>query len=268
MKNKTKNTHTKRAYVNQVPVRHGEVTVVTSTNAVATMKHSSRLAVSTQAAGVPVLLVNCGMSDKRFREYFYEVHPPQLTKQELVLHSSVRGNLVGEREAIDQIVSETGTGVLIIAGWEWTADSYRRKQRLISYLRTIAQERDVAIVIYSHVSNSPVAGEIDHGGLGKLALLAMFIVEIEASVVLEDAAPKPPALVVSSLAEDEAMERSAQVLINKINGLRVEVGGESEVRSPMSEVGGINDVISTTGEIYNKINTNLVKSGKNKVLFY
>jgi hypothetical protein len=217
-----KNKHTKRAYVNQVPVRHGEVTVVTSTNAVATMKHSSRLAVATQKAGVPVLLVNCGMSDKRFREYFYETHSPQIKKQELVLHSSVRGNLIGEREAIDQIVEETGTGVLIIAGWEWTSDSYRRKQRLLSYLRALAEERDVAIVIYSHIANAPIAGEIDHGGLGKLSLLAMFVVEIEASKVLEDAAPKPPPLVSQSLEEEEAAERSAQVLINNINGLEGE----------------------------------------------
>lgn len=268
-----KNKYTKRAYVNQVPIRHGEVTVVTSTNATATMKHSSRLACSTQAAGVPVLLINCGMSDKRFREYFYEHHAPQIKKQALLLHSSVRGNLVGEREAIDQLVEETGTGVLIIAGWEWTADSYRRKQRLISYLRGLAEEKDIAIVIYSHIANAPVAGEIDHGGLGKLALLAMFVVEIEVSKELEDSAPKPPPLVSQSLAEEEAMERSAQVLINKINGLGGVDGRSSVVDGREGEMSGDSrsDILVRQGE--STVSTGTDRNvrptkGENKVLFY
>src|SRR5690349_20072792 len=108
-----KHNDTKRAYINHVPVRHGEMTIVTSTNADATMKHASRLAANTQKAGVPVLLVNCGISDKLFKEYFYANHPMQSSnKKELILMSSVRGNLIGEREAIDQIIDETRTGVI------------------------------------------------------------------------------------------------------------------------------------------------------------
>jgi len=84
----------------------------------------------------------------------------------------------------------------------------------------------VAIVIYSHIANSPVAGEIDHGGLGKLALLAMFVVEIEASELMDEQVPKPPALVVRSLEDEAAAERSAQSIINKINGMQ---GSRSDI---------------------------------------
>jgi hypothetical protein len=229
MKHNTKNTNTSRTYINNVPIRHGEVTVVTSDNATATMQHSSRLAKNTQKAGVPVLLINCGMSDKRFREYFYAEHDTPSNKKGVYLMSSVRGDLIGERGDVEQIVFEAGIGVIIIAGWEWTSSSWRRKQRLLFYLRELMAEQDVAIIIYSHVSNAPVAGEIDHGGLGKLSLLAMFIVVLEVSEELETVAPKPPAIVYNTMEEYEAAERSALVLINKINNFE-EV--KAEVQDP------------------------------------
>src|ERR1043165_4466498 len=90
-----------RAYINSVPVRHGEVTIVTSTNAFETMRHSSKLAENTMKAGVPALLINCSVSDKYFKEYFSKHHTTHSGGKELILHSSVRGNLIGEREAID-----------------------------------------------------------------------------------------------------------------------------------------------------------------------
>jgi hypothetical protein len=214
-----KNTND-RAYINRVPVRHGELTIVASHNAESSMKHSAQLAAKTQQSGVPVLLINCAMSDKQFKEHFNKHHAPSVKRPHVVLMSSVRGNLIGEKEAIDQIIEETGTGVIIISGWEWTAASWRRKQRLLFYLRELMEERDVAIVIYSHVHNAPVAKEIDHGGLGKLSLLAMFVVELEASEHLENESPKPPPLVSLSLEEDQAAERSAQLLINKMNRLQ------------------------------------------------
>jgi len=226
------NTH--RSYINSIPLRHGEVTVVTSGNAVRTMQHCTRLASDAQKTGLPVLLVNCGMSDARFKEYYYEHYDPCVKKPELVLKSSVRGNLIGEREAIDQIVEEANIKVIVIAGWEWASSSWRRKQRLLFYLRELMEEKNIVVVIYSHVSNAPVAGEIDHGGLGKLSLLAMFIVEIEASEELEEVVPKPLPIVVQTVEELQAAERSAQLLARKINNLGE---GKSEVRSPMSEVG-------------------------------
>ena len=216
---KKTNEKAQRAYINNVPIRHGELTIVTSNNADDSMKHSSRLAANTQKAGVPVLLLNCAISDKLFKEYFHKAHEHCPGRKELIAKSCTRGDLIGEREAIDQIIEETGTGVIIIAGWEWASSSWRRKQRLLFYLRQLMEERDVAIVIYSHVHHAPVPREIDHCGLGKLSLLALFVVELEASSQLEKQVPKPPPIVYHSYEEYEAAERSAQLLINKINGL-------------------------------------------------
>ena len=160
------------------------------------------------------------MSDKRFKEYFYDHHDITGKKNRLVLHSSVRGDLIGEREAIDQIVTETAASVIIIAGWEWTSSSWRRKQRLLFYLRELMEDRDVAIIIYSHTANAPVAGEIDHGGIGKLSLLAMFIIELNTAEELEKQVPQAPAVCYETYEEYLEAERSAQLMINKINGLQ------------------------------------------------
>ena len=224
---KMTNLDMKRAYINNVPLRHGEVTIITSDNAMATMQHSSRLAESIKNAGSPTLLINCGMSDKRFKEYFYENHDAAVKNHEIVLYSSIRGDLIGEREAIDQIVVEAGIGVVIIAGWEWTSSSWRRRQRLLFYLRELMEDRDVAIIIYSHTANAPVAGEIDHGGVGKLALLAMFVIELNTVEELEKQVPIAPSVCYRTYEEYLEAERSAQVMLSKINGLQ---GEEGELR--------------------------------------
>src|SRR6185295_15294029 len=96
-------TNKRRSYINNVPVREGEISIVTSRSAVETMKHSSRLGADMQKAGMPVLLLNCGMSDARFKEYFFE-HHKYPTSPHIVLKSSVRGDLVGDRESINQII--------------------------------------------------------------------------------------------------------------------------------------------------------------------
>ena len=227
---KSKSTIPARTYspfINNIPIRHGEITVITSRNAVASMKHSSRLASDTKKTGLGTLLINCSMSNNRFQEFFLEHYDPCVKKPELVIHSSVQGNLIGEREAIDQIITQAKISVIIIAGWEWTSSSWRRKERLFFYLRELMAEYNIAIVIYSHVFNSPVAGEIDRAGLGKLSLLAMFVVELGASEVLEEIIRKPPPIVINTVEEEREAERSARLLINKINGLGGE-GGSSE----------------------------------------
>ena len=59
----------KNSYLNNVPVTHGEVTVVISDNAESLMKHSCKLANSASDAGIGTMLINCGMSERRFRKH-------------------------------------------------------------------------------------------------------------------------------------------------------------------------------------------------------
>jgi hypothetical protein len=64
----------KPQYVNNVPFLDGELTIVTSDHAEASMRHSSRLANSFRKAGLNVLVINCGMSDRRFRSHYYDAY--------------------------------------------------------------------------------------------------------------------------------------------------------------------------------------------------
>jgi len=211
---------------------HGEITIVKSDHAEKLMKGSHELAAEIQRVGMGVLLINCGMSDRRFREYSEPAKlkakseklkrgkkNPSAEKVHLIIHSSVRGDLAGERDAIAQKVRECRIGVVIIAGWEWASSSWRRKERLIFNLRELMADEDVAVVIYTQSPTKPVLGTYDRGGIGKLAMIAIACVDHQASVILEAEVPKPPPIVIT---EQEALEaeRSAQLFINKINGLQ------------------------------------------------
>ena len=250
----------KKTYINQIPLAHGELTVIVSDHAEKVMRHSCKLAKSVKEAGVSALLINCGMSDARFREhsgYPEEANPAA----HLVIKSSIRGDLIGERVEIDQIISECNIRVLIIAGWEWAASGFRRKERLLFYLREIMKEYGIAVICYTQRAAKPVAGKYDRGGIGKLSMLAIAIFRDDISDTLEKAVPKPPPLVIHSDDEMLEAERSAQLLAREINNF------QSEVASPRSEVGEEKGVISTVGEIYNKINPNSEGKGRKKVLF-
>lgn len=234
-----------RAYVNHVPLRDGEVTIVTSVSAEASMVHSCRLGADMQKAGVPTLILNCAISDKRFREYFAKNHKWSNNNPKLMFKSSSRGNLAADAEDITQIIAEGRIGTVVVLGWEWTSSSWRRKQRLLHYLREIMDIYGVAVVVYSHCYNSPKPGHVDKGGLGKLALLAMFVVGIEASEDLEESCPKPPPLVYTDLAERQAAERSAQLLMSKINGLE----GSGEQLGITNDELGIEDSNRTDAKV-------------------
>jgi hypothetical protein len=209
----------KASYINSIPFRHGEITVVTSDHAEATMQHSARLANSVKETGLNVLAINCGMSDRRFREHFYQAHGREAFKEpRCIIKSSVCGNLIGEREAIDQIVDEAKIAVVIISGWEFASSTSRRRQRLLFYLRELMERENVAIIIYSHIANDPVAGMIDHGGLGKLSLLAYAIAEIDSSKILDDEIRKPAPLVATMA---ELREMGADIGISVTPGFRV-----------------------------------------------
>jgi hypothetical protein len=155
-------------------------------------------------------------------DHFIENHDVTLGFPHLILKSSIRGDLINEGEEIRQALAEGVIRVVILAGWEWASNSWRKKQRLLYFLREIMEDYNVAVIIYSSKYNSPEAGKIDRGGLGDLAYLSMFVVAIDCSEQLEKDLPKPPILVVRDEEELEAMERSAQLLLSKVNELQGE----------------------------------------------
>lgn len=209
----------KTTYINNIPIAHGEITIVMSDHAEKVMRHSCTLAHSVKTAGVNVLLINCGLSEKRFRDhsgYPEECNP----KTHFIIRSSIKGDLVGEGVELDQLIGQCKIGVVIIAGWEWASSSWRRKEKLIFFLRELMAEQNVAVIIYSQAPTKPVIGKYDRGGVGKLAMLAIAIVRDDMSTELERSIVKPPPLVVHSAEELREAERSAQLLVNKINDFR------------------------------------------------
>jgi len=222
-----------KPYVNNIPLSHGEVTVIMSKNAAIMSKHAWELAANIQKTRVGVLLINCGVSKRKFNGYENSTKPtpntlkPKQGEGYMVVHSSIRGDLAGERDAIAMKVRECRIGVVIICGWEWASSSYRRKQRLLFNMRELMDDEDVAIIIYSQARTEPIAGEYDRGGIGWLAMLADVIVRLEASEDLKKVVSKPPPLVYSSEEELRQAEKSAQLMMNKINGLQ----GEKQVLS-------------------------------------
>jgi hypothetical protein len=232
----------KAAYVKNIPMAHGEISLVTSKNAEHMTRHACKLAEQVNQSGMNVMLINCGMSENRFFEFAHEETsaanekgPKSDSHVPLILHSSVRGNLIGESEGISQKIAECKIGVVIISGWEWASNSYRRKERLLYYLRELITDKNIAIVVYAITSTKPTVGEYDRGGVGRLALLVFAIAEQSASEFLDDVVPKPPPVVITK-EEERAAERSAQLLINKINEIeRVnqDIPVQSESRPPI-----------------------------------
>jgi hypothetical protein len=206
-------------YINNIPVLNGELTVVTSDHATATMRHASQLAFDAKGLGLNVLIINCGMSDKRFRGHIHEKFGEQVYHaNRMVIHTSVCGDLVGERDALDNIIYQANISTIILCGWEFASSTPRRKERLMFYLRELMANNNVSVTVYCHTAIAPVAGKIDRGGIGKLSLMAFQICEVDSSKQLEPILQRPKAIVATGQDIDEATE-SVRLLLNKVNAL-------------------------------------------------
>jgi hypothetical protein len=226
----------KATKIKNIPISCREISVVTSENTDTAMRHSCKFAESAQKEGLNVLIINCGVSPTRFRDHAprsttffhydndedeYTLTPNSSRKPgqaELVTLDSVRGNLIGQEKAIKHIVGQCRMQVIVIAGWEWSSSSWRRRERLLYLLRELAAEQAVAFVIYAQTATNPVVGENDRGGIGKLASLAFAITDIRGAELAGALVPPAPPLLMS-VADWREAERSAQLLINKINGI-------------------------------------------------
>ncbi len=222
----------KTVYIKNIPVAHGEISVVLADDAEKLMRHSCQVGEQIKRAGLGVLLINCGMSDRRFRNHAREAttalegqpfeHMPYATgtdaPKEMLIHSSVAGDLIGEMDLLSGLVAQCAIGVVIIAGWEWTSSGYRRKERLLYAIREMMRKYDVAVVIYASAKTNSQPGKCDRGGIGRLAMLAVSILNLDAADMLESVSPKPLPIVATKKDWEDA-ERSAQLLGSKINEL-------------------------------------------------
>jgi hypothetical protein len=224
--------------IKNIPISSREISVVTSENTDTAMRHSCKFAESAHGEGLNVLIINCGVSPTRFRDhapkattfFHYDndddefVLTPNSSRKpgqpELVTFDSVRGNLIAQEQSVKYIVDACRIQVVVIVGWEWSSSSWRRRERLLYLLRELAADKSVAFVVYAQTTTKPVAGENDRGGIGKLASIAFAINDLKGTELSGALDPAPPPLLLSVSDWVEA-ERSAQLLINKINGITV-----------------------------------------------
>lgn len=206
------------SYLLNVPMHNGELTVIKNSHAEDAMHHSIRLAREANESGLGVLIINCGMTDRRFRENFNEVCAEREQDPRLILHTATRGNLVGDRDELEPIVARAMIGLVIIVGWEWTSDSYKRSRRLYTFLWDLLDFHKTTVVVYANSNHEIQAGKFDQRGLGKLTLMAVAACEVNSVEKLERVAPKPKPHIVSE-GELKFAEQGVAELVRKINRL-------------------------------------------------
>jgi hypothetical protein len=252
----------KTTKIKNIPVASRELSVVVSQNVDIAMRHSCSFAGDIHKREQNVLLINCGVSPQRFQEYapkqttFYSfdgeegeaVFTPNKRipnpKSQMVTLNSVRGNLAGQSASIREIVEQCRIGFIVICGWEWSSSSWRRKEKLLYFLREIMAELGVAVVVYAQTTTNPTVGEVDKGGIGKLAVIAFAITDLRGAELSSEIAPSIPPLVVSNDEWFEA-ERSARLLASKINGIEL----------PMNDLANYPTVDEELHEEYNPVFT-------------
>jgi hypothetical protein len=218
--------------INNIKIAQGEVSVVMSDLSADIVRHSCQTAKVLRDRGVNTLVLNCAVSNKRFRAVADTIVHPKSYHGNTNLHirSVVQGNLVGDRDNIDLITHQRNVMVVIICGWEWTSDCWRRKNKLIFFLRELMEQHDVAVIVYSQAMTNPVAGRYDRGGLGRLAQLAIVIIRLDPSGDPADVLPMPPMMVIDP--EDwESAEKCAQLIASQLSSY----GGNSEERHEYEE---------------------------------
>jgi len=89
-------------------------------------------------------------------------------------------------------------------------------------MRKLAKQGN-AVVVYSQARTNPTAGKPDRAGIGKLAMLAYGIVNVQGAMEAAKIAPSATPIVATT-DEMEKVEKNIQLVMNKINGLE----GKSE----------------------------------------
>lgn len=212
------------SHINNVPISQGELTVIVADTADDMLRHSSQLAADTYALGIGVAVINCGITRTRFNEYTEHItkytdnsYFAKKQKPRIVGYTCEVGNLINDEFALRSLRYHAMASIVIIVGWEWSSDSYSRKDKLLFMLRKLLDE-GTTIIIYTQTRTKPVPGRMDRGGIGKLGTLARSVTSIEAAVASHKSAPAETP-VVATEEEMAKVEKEIQSIMNNINGL-------------------------------------------------
>jgi hypothetical protein len=207
----------------------GEISVVMSNDAEQMVRHCAALAAEIQRKGVGSMVINCGITERRFNEHFTpiatggsrNVRPENRKSVPLIRHSTRRGDLADRADLIREFITSHNIKVVVIMGWEWTSSSYRRNQELLYTLRDLAETHDVSIIVYTQRISKAEPGKYDRSGIGKLGMLAVAVSTVdkaEESSGINEVLAEPE----MSVEDHQSAKVGVTLLINKINNLQGE----------------------------------------------
>ncbi len=109
------------------------------------------------------------------------------TKEGIFFRHVIGGDLCKYLDEIREAIKTQQIKYLIVNSWDFANRNYGFKEKALFGLLHIANELNVAVIIYSQAySRGAVAGEIHRGGLGKLASIANEIIRLRSDEILED----------------------------------------------------------------------------------
>jgi len=99
----------------------------------------------------------------------------------------IGGDLCKYLDEIREAIETQQIKYLIVNSWDFANRNYGFKEKALFGLMNIANELNVAVIIYSQAySIGAVAGEIHRGGLGKLAAVADEIIRLHSDEILQE----------------------------------------------------------------------------------
>jgi hypothetical protein len=200
---------------NYLDFEQGEITIYCGKHARHTAEESLKQAAEL-ARHCKVLYINTVFSVRGIRALAKSI----ISKDQanLTVRTMQMGELGREYSYVKAEIERTGIKCVIINGWEYACDSYVRKTETIFWLMGMRGE-NVSLLIYSQASAKKAeAGKIAHGGLGKLAGVAVALHDL----VVEEA--------------PSVQEENKKLLPNKINELTT--AHEPPVVQESEEAGG------------------------------
>jgi hypothetical protein len=214
-------------HIKGVPLQFGEITVIQADDCTRMLEHCAMMADTFQEREQAVLVINCGVSSMRFNEFIQPVYEKCCTRLDpkkyrpMYFISSTRGELVDQSEYVEEILQSIKPRFVILVGWEWASNTYRRKEKLMYFLRNICEDFNLSVLVYSQKPSNAVAGRFDRGGLGKLAIAAASVMKLK-TVERSDVQKFHREAIIPDETDMQEAAECVQLSINKINNLEGE----------------------------------------------
>ncbi|MDP4229873.1 MAG: hypothetical protein Q8916_05640 [Bacteroidota bacterium] len=233
----------------------GEITIYCGEEARHTVAESLKQAraISHSSRNEKILYINTVFSTRRVLGAARQVFASELVSQvgfgdRIILKTVVIGDLCNQLPNIQEMIDSHDIKHVIINSWEFANRSYAFKERTLFALAAL-RELGISVLIYSQAPfTSP--GEICRGGLGKLAVIADDIIQLEESFTMdEDHDGSSAEILPQKSAHRHSLNSEKKILlaseINELDYARKEMEVASGGEMAMKEVGAMEEEMIT-----------------------